>query len=82
MILERIAAAAYADWIEPVKSVEPAWSDLPQSHRDRLMSATRAMLLALADAKLSDAAMLSIDAGVRDQDAFRAIVRVIAEEGK
>lgn len=64
--LEAIAAAAYADWVEPVKCAEPAWEDLPQSHRDRLMSAMRAGLLQMTERS--------------KEDTFRAQIYFITEE--
>lgn len=46
-MLEAMARAAYEKWIEPVRCAEPAWPDLPQSHRDRLMECQRAAVVRL-----------------------------------
>lgn len=47
--LERAARAAYEAWIDDVRDLEPAWDDLPESHRDRLVGSTRAMLMAVRE---------------------------------
>lgn len=48
-MLEKIARAAYEDWIAEVQDLEEAWGDLPQSHKDRLMRSQRAALLAMRE---------------------------------
>lgn len=48
-MLERMARATYAKWIEDVQDLESSWSDLPESHRARLIEATRAALQAIRE---------------------------------
>lgn len=47
--LERAARAAYEAWIDDVRELEPAWNDLPESHRHRLIQSARAVLLAVRE---------------------------------
>lgn len=47
--LERAARAAYEAWIDDVRDLEPAWCDLPESHRDRLIQSARAVLMAVRE---------------------------------
>jgi hypothetical protein len=48
--VERAAAAMYADYFEGlIGCCEPAWGDLPESHRDRCRRAMRAALAAARD---------------------------------
>lgn len=47
--LERAARAAYEAWIDDVRDLEPAWNDLPESHRYRLVQSARAVLMAVRD---------------------------------
>lgn len=42
--IEKMARAAYENWIAPVRDLEPAWDDLPQSHVDRLVECQCAAL--------------------------------------
>lgn len=49
-MLEKMARSTYAKWIEDVRDLEPAWDDLPESHRARLIDATRAALMAIQEA--------------------------------
>ena len=47
--IEKMAKATYVKWIEDVQDLEPPWDDLPESHRDRLIGATRAALQAIRE---------------------------------
>lgn len=86
--IERAAHAAYQSWISGVECMEPAWNDLPQDFRDRLIEAQRAAILALAECVLPASALKAADAAVEEckahefmDTAFRAICRAIASEG-
>lgn len=46
-VAERMAKAAYEDWISDVRDLEESWEDLPQSHRDRLVKSQEAALSAV-----------------------------------
>ena len=48
-MLEKMARATYDKWNEDVRSLEPSWNDLPESHRARLIDASRAALLAIRE---------------------------------
>lgn len=48
-MLEKAARAAYESWIDDVRDLEPSWSDLPESHRDRLIQSARAVLMAVRE---------------------------------
>jgi hypothetical protein len=48
-MLETMARATYAKWIEDVRDLEPSWDDLPDSHRDRLIDASRAALQSIRE---------------------------------
>jgi len=89
--LEIMAKAAYNEWVSPVVCVEATWAELPESHRSRMIEYQRAALLALAEASLPDdvvkagqVAISAEDAAVywqgKASDAFRAMLRAIAEE--
>lgn len=43
-MIERVARAAYEKFIEDVRDLEPKWDDLPQSHRDRMITSQRAAI--------------------------------------
>lgn len=49
-MLEKMARATYAKWIEDVRDLEPAWDALPESHRARMIDASRAALEAIREA--------------------------------
>lgn len=65
-MLEKMARATYAKWIEDVCDLEPEWDALPESHRARLIGASRAALQAIRDAdpKIIEAGCLSAQDGV------------------
>ena len=48
-MLEKAARASYDKWIEDVCDLEPEWDTLPESHRARLIDATRAALQAIRE---------------------------------
>ena len=48
-MLEKMARATYANWIEGVEDLEPAWDALPESHRDRLIRCQTAALQAIRE---------------------------------
>jgi hypothetical protein len=75
-ILEEMVAAHWND-IHP-NAVKPWSHDWDAAYRHRHRAAMCGALLMLAEAKLPDDLMLSIDAGLRDQEAFRCILRSIA----
>lgn len=56
LAVERAAKAAYENWIEPVRDLEPSWDSLPDSHRERLMDSQRAALRTQVEAKDAPAA--------------------------
>lgn len=64
--LEKAARATYAKWIEDVRDLEPEWDALPESHRARLIDATRAALLAIREP--SEAILRAADPGTSDED--------------
>ncbi len=88
--LEIAAKAAYENWIEPVKSAEPAWGELPEDFKLRLVEAQTAALLALAEVEPPEDVMKSgrdallherewrISEAVQAREAFRAMLRSIA----
>lgn len=43
-LVDAMARATYENWIAPVRDLEPAWDDLPQSHVDRLIECQQAAL--------------------------------------
>jgi len=79
-MLEKMARATYDKWIEDVRDLEPAWGDLPESHRARLIESTRAALMTVRDAT-NDQWVAGIDV-LRDPlgclfDAYAAMIDVI-----
>lgn len=83
--IEAMARAAYADWIESVQDLEPAWSDLPASHQDRLMNAMLAALRALREnlsEGMCDAAYTAITNSKSAEDVLEAALRAAEENGE
>lgn len=50
-LIEVAARAAYRSWVSGVECAEPAWEDLPESFRDRLIRAQRDALMAFSQAQ-------------------------------
>lgn len=46
-VVERAAKAQYQKFMEDVADLEPAWDDLPESHRDRMRTSLKAALAVL-----------------------------------
>lgn len=88
-ILRRAAKVAYDRWVADVRSAEPRWEDLPQSHRDRLVDTQRAAFEFILTCDLLDAAIqagrhapVAIEPRVVSyaESCFREIVRSLLEE--
>lgn len=43
-VTDEMVRAAYENWIADVRGLEPSWSELPQSHKDRLRASLEAAL--------------------------------------
>ena len=59
--IEKMAKATYVKWVEDVQDLEPPWDDLPESHRDRLIDATRAALQAIREVPESISSVAKYD---------------------
>ena len=92
-MLEKAARASYDKWIEDVCDLEPEWDTLPESHRARLIDATRAALQAIREPSY---AIVDVGTGcigwrpefptatahAQMRDAFNEMIDAILSEGE
>ena len=81
-MLEKMAKAAYDDWIADVRDLEEPWHDLPESHRVRMIASQRAALQAIREPDMA----LYVNAGTSEDDHpvahFTAMIDAILSEGE
>lgn len=83
-MIERVARAAYKNWILGVEDLEPRWKDLPESHRENMMASMRAAL-----AELREPTEAMVDAGWHEtvpnclvRPCWQAMIDAALEEGE